>query len=75
MEFSDWKQFEALLYDLSAVELRDKKAAQLVSPASYIKGTTRANKKVTGWGSWAAVDVDDHDFKGDLKIVGIHFLN
>lgn len=67
MEFSDWKQFEALLYSLSTIALKDKKAAQLISPASYINGTTRANKNVTGWGKWAAVDVDDHDFKGDLK--------
>ena len=67
MEFSNWQQFEALLYELSKQKLQDKKAAQLISPASYIEGTTRANKNVTGWGGWAAVDVDDHDFKGDLK--------
>lgn len=67
MEFSNWQQFEALLYELSKQKLEDKKAAQLISPASYIEGTTRANKNVTGWGGWAAVDVDDHDFKGDLK--------
>ena len=67
MEFSNWQQFEALLYELSKQKLEDKKSAQLISPASYIKGTTRANKNVTSWGGWAAVDVDDHDFKGDLK--------
>ena len=67
MEFSNWQQFEALLYELSKQKLEDKKSAQLISPASYIKGTTRANKNVTGWGGLAAVDVDDHDFKGDLE--------
>jgi hypothetical protein len=67
MEFSNWQQFEALLYQLSTAKLKDKKAAQLISPASYIKDTTRANKNVTGWGGWAAIDVDDHEFKGDLE--------
>ena len=55
------------MYQLSTAKLKDKKAAQLISPASYIKDTTRANKNVTGWGGWAAIDVDDHEFKGDLE--------
>ncbi len=67
MEFSDWKQFEALLYRLSKVELASKKDASLISPATYIDETTRANKNVIKWGAWAAVDVDDHEFKGNLQ--------
>jgi hypothetical protein len=67
MEFSDWQQFEALLYKLSKAKLNSKKDASLISPASYIKGTTRANINVTQWSGWAALDVDDHKFEGDLQ--------
>ena len=61
MECSDFNEFEKLLYDLSKIERKDKKSAQLISPATYIKDTTRANKNVEKWGGWAAVDVDDLD--------------
>ena len=67
MDFSGWEQFEALLYSLSKVERKSKQDAQLISPAVYEPNTTRANKNVTAWAGWAAVDVDDHEFKGNLK--------
>ena len=67
MDFSNWKQFEKLLYDLSKIELKNKKDAQLISPAIYESNTTRANKNVTAWAGWAALDIDDHDFKGNLQ--------
>jgi hypothetical protein len=67
MDFESWKEFEDLLYKLSEVKRKDKKSAQLISPAVYLPETTRANKNVTEWGGWAAVDVDDHEFKGNLK--------
>ena len=67
MDFDSWDKFEELLYNLSKIERKDKKAAQLISPAVYQSDTTRANKNVTEWGGWCAVDVDDHEFKGDLK--------
>jgi len=67
MSFSGFPQFEEFLYKLSERKLEDKKAAQLISPATYIKDTTRANKNVVDWAGWAAMDVDDHEFKGDLK--------
>jgi hypothetical protein len=59
MQCSDFDEFEQLLYDLSKIERQDKKSASLISPASYIKNTTRANKNVEKWCGWAAVDVDD----------------
>ena len=38
-----------------------------MSPAVYIPDTTRANANVTEWAGWAAVDVDEHKFEGDLQ--------
>jgi len=67
MDFSNWEQFEKLLYDLSKIELKNKKDAQLISPAIYEPDTTRANKNVTSWAGWAALDIDDHNFKGNLQ--------
>jgi hypothetical protein len=67
MQFSDWQQFENLLYQLSKVERKDKKDAQLISPATYQPNTTRANANVVNWSGWAAVDVDDHVFEGNLE--------
>jgi len=66
-EFKTFAEFEDLLYGLSKVPCASKKNACLISPATYVEGTTRANKNVTGWGAWAALDVDDHVCKGDLK--------
>lgn len=67
MDFSNWQKFEELLYKLSDVERLNKKDAQLISPAIYRPDTTRANKNVTAWAGWAAIDVDDHKFDGDLQ--------
>ena len=67
MDFSSFNEFEKFLYDLSKVHKKGKKDAQLISPATYEPDTTRANKNVVDWGGWCAVDVDDHEFKGDLK--------
>jgi hypothetical protein len=58
MNLSSFDEFEQLLYNLSEVKRKDKKSAQLISPAYYVKDTTRANKNVVAWGGWAAVDVD-----------------
>jgi hypothetical protein len=69
----DWESFESMLYSLSklpgykAKKGENKKSSPLISPAVYLPGTTRANKNVTQWAGWAAIDVDDHEFKGDLK--------
>ena len=67
MSFTDFSQFENFLYKLSKRKLAGKRDAQLMSPATYIENTTRANKNVLAWEGWAALDVDDHEFKGDLK--------
>ena len=67
MDFENWQQFSELLYDLSKQCLKGKKDAQLISPAVYVPDTTRANKNVDNWAGWAAIDVDDHAFKGNLE--------
>ena len=66
-DFDTWSKFEKFLYMLSEEPLKGKKDAQLISPATYEDGTTRANKNVLNWAGWAAVDVDDHTFEGNLK--------
>ena len=63
----DFDSFEKLLYDLSTRKLKSKKDAVLISPAVYKKDTTRANDNVIEWSEWCCVDVDDFEFKGDLK--------
>jgi len=66
-DFSDWEHFENLLYDLSLVPKKDKKSASLISPATYMPDTTRANDNVVNWAGWAAIDVDNHQFHGNLE--------
>ena len=67
MKFNNFSQFEKLLYKLSEIPRGGKRDAELISPASYIDSTTRANKNVLDWSGWAAVDVDDHEFQGNLE--------
>ncbi len=64
MDFQSWEDLVDLLRNLSEQPLKDKKSAQLISPATYELGTTRANRNVVDWGHWACVDVDD--YTGDI---------
>jgi hypothetical protein len=75
MNFSTFDEVEKLLYGLSQQQKKGKKDAELISPAVYEAGTTRANKNVTAWAGWCAVDVDDIEVDGELndfvrKLVG-----
>jgi len=67
VDVANFNAFERILYQLSERELSSKKDADLISPAIYNAGTTRANKNVVEWGAWCAVDVDDMQFKGELE--------
>jgi len=67
LKLDTWSEFTALLYNLSKQPKKGKKDAELISPAVYKTGTTRANKNVLSWASWAAIDVDDHVFEGNLE--------
>jgi len=69
IEIQTWDQFKDFLFKLSQAPKKGKKDAELISPAVYTDGTTRANKNVLYWANWAAVDVDDYVFEGDLENV------
>jgi len=65
--FKNFDAFEESLYQLSKRPIASKKDAPLMSPAVYMPETTRANANVIEWAGWAAVDVDEHKFEGDLQ--------
>lgn len=68
LKLDSWEQFKKLLYELSKKPLFTKKDAQLISPAIYKANTNRRkNVNVEAWAGWAAVDIDQHDFKGDIQ--------
>lgn len=67
MDFSKFNQLEDLFYKLSSIERKGKRDAPLISPATYKPDTTRKNVNVIEWAGWAALDIDSHDFKGDLQ--------
>jgi len=74
VDFETFDQLEKSLYYLSTLPgYKAKrgewtnKASPLISPAVYKEGSTRANANVIEWASWAALDVDDHQFNGDLE--------
>jgi len=79
MLFEDFQGLEDLLYSLHKKRTRktpkgekpSKGDAPLISPASYEEGTTRANRNVMEWCSWAALDVDDYECSYDELIAGI----
>ena len=59
--FSSFSEFQDSLINFATkVEFSKKEESFLMSPASYVEGTTRANKNVVDWCGWAAIDVDDH---------------
>ena len=72
MDFESWDKFTNFLYKLSERPLRGKQDAELISPAVFEPDSTRKSANVLAWGGWAAVDVDDVTFDGDLKDELIH---
>lgn len=74
VDFDSFEKFEKALYHLSTMPGYKakrgefvKNASPLISPAVYKPNTTRKNDNVTEWAGWAAIDVDNHVFEGDLK--------
>ena len=67
MDFSNFDEFEKLLFALAKIRLNSKESASLISPATYQEGTTRKNVNVVDWGGWACIDVDDWKIEGDVK--------
>jgi len=70
MTLSSWSAFTKFLTKLSqepGVKGGNNSSA-LLSPALYVKDSTRSNRNVSGWSRWCAVDVDDFDIHtGDLR--------
>ena len=76
VDFETFEQFEKGLYHLATLPgykakrgefIKDKKVSPLISPAVYKEGSTRANANVIEWAKWAAIDVDNHIFEGNLQ--------
>lgn len=67
MSLKNWEGLKALLYKLSQRQLKSKRDSELISPAVYAEGTTRANANVEHWGKWAAIDVDAKIETNDLE--------
>ena len=74
VDFESFEKFEKSLYYLSTLPgykakkgERTDKASPLISPAIYKPNTTRSNSNVVEWAGWAAIDVDNHVFEGNLK--------
>lgn len=67
MDITTWEKFVLLLKGLSERTLDGKQNAELISPAVFKPDSTRKSDNVLGWAGWAAVDVDDHVFEGDLE--------
>ena len=66
MDYESFDEFESILYRLSASDKYPSKSkAPLISPATYMPNTTRANINVVSWGGFGIVDVDD--YVGDIK--------
>ena len=74
VDFDSFDKFEKSLYHLSTLpgykakrgEFTNK-ASPLISPAIYKPDTTRANANVIEWAGWAALDVDNATYDGDLE--------
>jgi len=74
VDFDTFEKFEKSLYHLSTLPgykakrgEYTKKASPLISPAIYKADTTRANANVIEWAGWAALDVDNATYDGDLE--------
>lgn len=67
LDLESFDDLEKLLYNLSEDHKASKKDAVLISPATYLPNTTRANANVVEWAGWCAIDVDEYECDGDLE--------
>lgn len=67
LKFESVMHFEKFLFKAAQTKYKEKSDAVLMNPASFEDNTTRRNDNVIEWQGWAAVDIDDHVFEGDLK--------
>ena len=66
-----WDKFVSLLYGLSKQkgEKGGNNYSSLITPAVFEDGSTRSNRSTLHWGSWCAVDVDDHAYPNDILLL------
>ena len=67
MDFESWDKFVNFLGKLSERKLNGKQDAELITPAIFKPNSTRKNDNVIAWAGWAALDVDDITFDGNLE--------
>jgi hypothetical protein len=67
IDLDTWDQLVKFFYKMSERKLNGKQDAELISPAIFENGAPRRNANVLAWAGWAAVDVDDWVFEGDLE--------
>jgi len=67
IDFESWNKFANFLRKLSERKLNGKQDAELITPAVFKPNSTRKNDNVLAWAGWAAVDVDDTTFDGNLE--------
>jgi len=61
VDYNNFDQFEQILYKLANEKtFKQKKDAPLISPATYVENSKRANANVVAWGGFGIVDVDDY---------------
>ena len=72
MDYKTFEEFEAVLIGLHKSDKYSKKSeAPLISPATYLPDTTRANDNVVSWGGFGILDVDD--FVGTIDEIQKHY--
>lgn len=66
-----WDKFVSLLYGLSKQkgEKGGNNSSPLITPAVFEDGSTRSNRSTLHWGSWCAVDVDDHAYPNNISLL------
>lgn len=69
LQFEDWNSLVKMFATLSTRPGKKggKNSSELISPAKYNEGTTRANANVECWDGWCALDVDEWPCNEDVK--------
>lgn len=71
MVLDDWDKFVNVLLKMyrEKGEKGGNNSSPLISPAVFEVDTTRSNKSTRYWGGWCCVDVDDHDFSSNVRVL------
>lgn len=65
IDFDNFNIFGEFLKQMATINFKEKKSAELMSPAVYSFDGKRCNTDVVHWAGWAGLDIDDHDWDGD----------